>query len=404
MQDGDSFIGRVIGQFRLERKVGEGGMGTVYVARRAAGFDQVVAIKLLLNGLHRADTLRRFQNEQQALAALQHPDIVALIDGGVTGDGVPYLVMDYVDGLPLDEYCRLNGLSVRAKVELMTRVLDAIQHAHGRMFVHCDLKFSNILVTPAGEPKLLDFGLAKILNPAHYGLPAQATNAAVRPFTPEFASPEQLRAEPLTIATDVYSAGVILYRLVTGVHPFESLREDPIALLKAVCDVPPPPVRDSADLDAVLGQALRKEPDRRYLTAGRFADDLRRFIEKRPVEARRGSSAYRFRKFIQRNRAAAAVAVIVTLVALAGVMSTLWQNYRAQRAHTVATRRLNEARRLTDTLLFDVSDSLRRLPGAGHVQAQVNQWAREYLRSLSRHGISDAAAERRLADLEKQQR
>jgi serine/threonine protein kinase len=352
--------------------------------------------------LHRADTLRRFRNEQQALAALQHPDIVTLIDGGVADDGVPYLVMDYVDGLPLDEYCRVNGLSVGARVGLMTRVLDAVQHAHGRMFVHCDLKFSNILVTRAGEPKLLDFGLAKILNPEQYGLPVQATNAAVRPFTPEFASPEQLRGEPLTIATDVYSAGVILYWLVTGVHPFETLREDPIALLKAICDAPPPPpVRESADLDAVLAQALRKEPDRRYLTAGRFADDLRRLAGNRPVEARRGSRAYRARKFIQRNRAAAAVAVIVTLAALAGVMSTLWQNYRAQRAHTVATRRLSEARRLTDTLLFDVSDSLRKLPGSEHVQAQVNQWAREYLRSLSRHGISDAAAERRLADLEK---
>ena len=438
MQHTDSLIGQVFGRFRLERKIGEGGMGSVYEARRISDFEQIVAVKVLLQDLHRADTLRRFRTEQQALAALQHPHIVSFIDGGVTSDGVPYLVMDYVDGVPLDEYCRVNRLNVRDRVQLMVPVLDAIQHAHSRLFVHCDLKFSNILVTASGEPKLLDFGVAKLLNPEHYGIAPHLTQAAARPFTPDFASPEQLRGDPLVTATDVYSMGVILYWLLTGTHPFESLRNEPIALLKAVCESTPefasrrlasirrtdatqsdriveersttPSSLESAlhgDVDHILDKALRKEPEERYASAARFSEDLRRFLDHRPVEAHAPSRLYRARKFIQRNSAAAALAAIVLFVALAGVVSTLWQNYRAQRSHTIAERRFSEARKLTNTLLFDLYDSLQKLPGSTPSQVQLVNWALDYLDSLSRQGMSDpglpeelSEAYRRLADLQ----
>src|SRR5579872_6723762 len=219
---------QVVGRFVLRRLLGEGGMGSVYLGERTGDFQQRAAVKLLREGLHDAATLQRFRAEQQVLASLHHPNIVQLIDGGVSGDGVPYLAMDYVEGEPLDEYCRKNALPARRRIELAIAVLEAVEYAHRRFVAHCDLKFSNILVTADEQPKLLDFGVTKLLEPARFGMD-EATRNSPRPFTPEFASPEQLEGRSLTTATDIYSAAVILYVLLAGRHPFESLRDQPIA-------------------------------------------------------------------------------------------------------------------------------------------------------------------------------
>ncbi len=380
-------------------------MASVYLARRVSDFEQIVAVKLMLEGLYRTELRQRFQAEQQALAALQHPNIVRLIDGGVTEDGVPFLVMEYVDGIPIDVYCRTLTLPQRA--HLGVRILEAIHHAHQHLLVHCDLKFSNILVTTPGEPKILDFGIAKILNPEQYGFEQQTTRTAGRPFTPEFASPEQLRGQPLTTSTDIYSMAVLLYWLCTEAHPFETVRDQPVALMKATIDAEPEAPsklvnslrgKDAGrDLDAILRKALRKEPEARYGTAAQFAGDLAAWLDGRPVEARRGSGWYRFRRSVVRHRGRVAAAALVVFAMLAGAGATFWQGYRAQRARTQAEARFSEVRKLSNELVFGFYGELQKLPGSAAAQQSIVTWSLSALDNVARQGIRDASLSEEIA-------
>jgi serine/threonine protein kinase/Tfp pilus assembly protein PilF len=335
-----------IGAYRVLSEIGRGGMGAVYLGERADGqYQRRVAIKLV-QGSHAyvPELLRRFSLERRILAGLQHPNIAQLLDAGVTDDGTPYLVMEYVEGLRIDKYCDSNTLSLRARIELFRHVCTAVQYAHRNLVVHRDIKPSNILVTGDGIPKLLDFGIAKLLKS---DLPSGGSESAAEPtiavtapaerlMTREYASPEQIRGLPITTATDVYALGIVLYGLLTGRHPFEAHRSDFIALEHAICETEsrPPSAAVSqlpdlelaqqlrGDLDSIVLKAIRKEPGERYVSVEHLSEDLNRYLEGFPVMARRGTRRYRAAKFIRRHRvgmAAAAGFVLVLLVFGAGV-------------------------------------------------------------------------------------
>jgi eukaryotic-like serine/threonine-protein kinase len=327
-----------VGPFRVVREIGRGGMGAVYLAEREGEeFRQRVAIKLVRGGADTPGAVRRFVEERRILASLEHPDIARLVDGGVTAAGVPWFAMEYVEGAPLDAHCDADRLPVEARIELFCRVCDAVQYAHRNLVVHRDLKPSNVLVAADGRPKLLDFGIAKLLPSAADAAAAGATGLGGRPLTPEYASPEQLRGEPVSTASDVYALGVVLYLLLTGRHPFAAADGATADPLRPLLDEPPPlpsacvaadPEATSAaappaeraaargttpaalarrlrgDLDAIVLKAMRREPDARYPTADGLAADLRRHLGGLPVGARADTRRYRLRKFVGRNRAA----------------------------------------------------------------------------------------------------
>jgi serine/threonine protein kinase len=427
--DDDHLVSSVIGKYRLLRKLGEGGMGSVYLAERTEDFEQQVALKLILEGLHEETTLNRFRIEQQALAALQHPNIVQMVDAGESENGIPYLAMDYVDGEPLDIYCDRLCLTVRERIEIFLQVLEAVEYAHRRFLIHCDLKFSNILVTAHREARLLDFGVTKLLQPELFALDSGVTKATLRPFTPEFASPEQLKLGVLTTATDIYSAGVVLYQLLCGVHPFEPLRGDPVKLLRAICDQDPVAMSShvakcrktngvlaesvarqrstkvgdlvatlTGDLDAILGKTLRKEPEERYENVAQLAADLRRYLANQPVLVRNPSPGYRFAKFLRRNRTLAIASAAVLLAVALGAGAWLSQFWRAHQSRVLATSRFADVRQLTNALLFDFYDAVAKLPGATPAQENLVRWSLSYLDDLSRRDSSDPTLRLELAE------
>lgn len=427
--EGSGLAGRMVGRFRLVRLLGEGGMSSVYVGERSDDFKQIAAVKLMREELCDSAARLRFRAERQVLASLQHPNIVQLIDGGLTPEGVPYLIMDYVKGAPLDQYCDRRRISLRERIQLMIHVLDAVEYAHQHLVAHCDIKFSNILVTEDGQPRLLDFGLTKLLEPSRLGIDSQLTGAALRPFTLEFASPEQLQGQNLTTATDLYSCAVVLYTLLTGTHPFESLKGQPLALVRACISVEPeaPSHRvrhlmrsDRAaagrvtealgttserlarelhgDLDAVLLKALRKEPDRRYASAAQFGADLGNFLAGRPVQSRRGSKRYRLWKFVKRNRAGVIAALLLLAALFAGAAGVIWQGVRAGRSRAIAEARFDDARKLTNTLLFEFYQSVQKLDGSERAKRSLVQWSRETLENLARQSGTNAAVKVDLAN------
>jgi serine/threonine-protein kinase len=328
--------GAIIGPYRLLRRIGEGGMGTVWLAERADGLLQrEVALKLPRGAWPRADLVARMVRERNILAALTHPNIARLYDAGVTPGGRPYLALEYVEGRPIDQFVASERLDVRARVRVFLQVVQAVAYAHGQLIVHRDLKPSNILVTHDGEVRLLDFGVAKLLEDGDTR-PTRLTEFAGRPHTPEYASPEQIAGEPLGIATDVYSLGVVLYELLAGARPYKLRRDSLGALETAILETDPKPPSTSTtepsvrhalrgDLDTIVLKTLKKQPGDRYETANALGDDLQRYLDGRPVRARPDSARYRFSKFVRRNRiAAAAVAVvIVSLAAFAAVSA--WQ-------------------------------------------------------------------------------
>jgi len=337
--------GRIVGVYRLGEPLGEGGMGIVYVAERIDGqFEQQVALKVLKQGLHGPEAQHRFLQERQILARLQHPAIARLLDGGVTEEGTPFFAMERVEGEPITAYCRERRLGVDERLGVFLQICDAVQYAHRNLVVHRDLKPSNILVDAAGQVKLLDFGIAKVL--AEDGeAPAEATRTMLRAMTPEYAAPEQLRGDPVTTATDVYAMGVLLYELLTGERPYRVTGGAVSEWERAVLEQEParPSSRAATsegrdlrrrlrgDLDWIVLKALQKPPERRYPSAESLATDIRRHLQGLPVSARGDALGYRSRKFLRRHRVGVAAACLVFLSLIGGLVATTWQARRAER-------------------------------------------------------------------------
>jgi tetratricopeptide (TPR) repeat protein len=388
-----------IGPYEVVDQIGHGGMGVVYLAIRSGeGFQTRVAIKVIKRGMDTNDIVRRFRTERQILASLDHPHIARLFDGGTTDDGLPYFVMEYIEGKSIDAYCEDRGLDTTQRVRLFLPVCAAVQYAHQNLVVHRDLKPGNILVTPEGAPKLLDFGVAKLVDPLD-SAGAFETATAVRMLTPEYASPEQVRGERITTASDVYSLGVVLYKLLTGHTPYRPTGRGTEAISRAVIEQEP----ESAvrlvggDLDNILRMALRKEPERRYGSAEQLAEDLRRALEGRPVSARRGTLRYRAAKFVRRHRVGVAASALAVLSLVSGLGAAIWEARVARSKEALAERRFTQVREAANALLFDVHDAIRDLAGSTPARALVVQRGLEYLDGLAKEAAGDRTLVRELA-------
>ena len=401
----------VIGAYRVVRELGRGGMGTVYLGERAdAQFEMRVAIKLIKRGMDTDAVLQRFRHERQILAGLEHPNIARLLDGGTTAEGLPYFVMEYVDGQPIDEYCRTHQLSPEHRLGLFRQVCAAVSYAHQHLVVHRDIKPSNILVTADGVPKLLDFGIAKLLDTGEDGL-TRATEFAAQAMTPQYASPEQLRGERITTVSDVYALGVLLYELLAGARPYEltDRSRDEVRHIVTDTDVVKPSAmaarlgkdflsrRLRGDLDAIVTTAMRKDPAERYSSVALFDDDVRRHMEGLPVVARGDSWTYRTARFVRRRKlgVAAAAAIVITLVG--GVIATSWQARVARDERARAERRFGDVRRLSTSFLFEFHDAIATLPGSTPARLLVVSKALEYLDSLAAEAAGDRELQQELA-------
>jgi len=409
--------GEPIGPYRLVRKLGQGGMGTVYLAERADGqFRKQVALKLVRQGLHPDDLPRRLRHERQILASLDHPGIARLYDGGLTDTDLPYLVMEYVEGLPIDQYCDQHRSTTRQRLDLFRSVCEAVQYAHQNLVVHRDLKPSNILVTPDGAVKLLDFGIAKLLDADRHD-PVQMTRTGAQAMTPEYASPEQVRGAVITTASDIYALGIILYELLTGRRPYQMQGRTPGEIEQVICEQAPlkpstavlradaPDVVSKArsiqperlrrhlrgDLDNIVMKALRKDPARRYGSAAELGEDLRLHLAALPVHARPDTAGYRLSKFIRRHTVGVAATVLILAALLGGILATLSQA-------RVAERRFDDVRALANTLLFDLHDDLRDLPGATPARRTLVNHALTYLDKLNREAGDDPSLQLELAE------
>jgi serine/threonine-protein kinase len=368
-------VPRQIGQYRILNEIGRGGMGAVYLAERADGdHERKVAIKLVRPYLAASPSLiRRFRAERRILAGLQHPNIAQMLDGGVTVDGLPYLVMEYVEGLRIDEYCDRNSLGLVQRLELFRLVCSAVQNAHQTLVVHRDIKPSNILVTGDGSPKLLDFGIAKLTHPDDTTGDATFTMSIERPMTLEYASPEQIQGKAVTTATDVYSLGIVLYELLAGERPFRLGEPGPNALLRAICEQEPKRpsevCKESApwaprlrgDLDHIVMMAIRKESLERYQSVEHLSEDIGKYLGGYPVNARRGNRRYRAAKFIRRHSlgVAAGAAFLGLTIAFAAAMAV--ENARVTRERDIAQRERVISQKVSGFLisLFEASDPFR---------------------------------------------
>src|SRR5580698_5222716 len=344
-ESGEYPAGFRAGPYQLEKRIGRGGMGSVWLAARTDGVK--CAVKLVKRGMDTTEILRRFRVERHVLASLNHPNIARLIDGGSTPEGMPFLAMEYVEGTPIDQYCENRQITITERLKLFLDVCAAVQYAHQNLVVHRDIKTGNILVTQSGVVKLLDFGIAKLLRTDLSTLDMAQTRPELRPMTLDYASPEQVRGEAITTSTDVYSLGVLLYKLLTGKMPYGLTTRSPDAIRQAILETEPrrpsaviltdethaiPQATQkievamaetrsiarkrlkkklSGDLDTIILKALRKEPQKRYLSVEQFAGDIRRYLEGRPVSARIDTPGYRFTKFVRRNAAGVAAAIVL---------------------------------------------------------------------------------------------
>jgi serine/threonine-protein kinase len=350
-----TLAGLTLGDYTLLRPLGEGGMGTVWLARRSDGrFEGQAAVKLLNLSLVNARGLARFRQEGSALSRLAHPGIARLFDAGVSASGQPYFVLEYVDGERIDRYVREHHLSTAQCIDLFLRVLDAVAHAHANLIVHRDLKPSNILVTRDGGVKLLDFGIAKLLDPEKSGEPSALTQEGAGVLTPRFAAPEQVRGEAITTATDVYALGVLLYILLSGRHPTAEGVHTPSDTVRTLFDVEPEKL-GLGDLDTILTKALEKDPARRYQSVAALADDIERYRDHRPVRARPSGMLYRTLKFLRRNRVAAGAGLLLVSALVFSVIQM--SEARRQRDRAVHERELSEAQvEFQNVLLSSVGD------------------------------------------------
>ena len=371
-------VGHRIGAYQVLKEIGRGGMGTVYLAERAdSQYQQRVAIKVVRRGMDSEVILRRFLTERQILARLHHPNIARILDGGTTEDGLPYIVMEHIEGQPIDEYCDEHKLNTTRRIELFRAACTAVQFAHQNLIVHRDLKPSNILVAADGKPKLLDFGIAKLLNPENFPQALARTGTFVRLMTPFYASPEQVRGLPITTTSDIYALGVLLYELLTGHRPYRAKDYSLSEIERAICETEPEPpsvainrieetftpdgnesisltpelvsrIREghperlrrrlAGDLDNIVLMALRKEPTRRYSSVEEFSRDLKRHLLGLPVTARKDTFGYRSAKFIKRHKVGMTLAVFIVITIIAFSIQTLVQSARVARERDKAEK------------------------------------------------------------------
>lgn len=425
----DSLIACRFGPYQITSRIGHGGMGVVYKAIRVDGeFEATVAIKVVRGG--RYDLMPdRFRTERQIQATLRHPNITRLLDGGTTDDNLTYFVMEYIEGLPLTKYCDVHQLTVTERLKLFCQVCDAVAYAHQNLIVHRDLKPDNILVTGEGIPKLLDFGIAKIIESSS-DAGVQATMTMVRMGTPAYASPEQIRGEPVGVATDIYSLGVNLYELLTGRRPYnlESLgwdesariicerdatRPSSVVLSKANATADTEAIvkarkttpaglrkRLSGDLDNIVSAAMRKDPARRYRSVDQFTEEIRNHLENRPIKGRGDSILYKTSRFISRHKLGTAAAAALTLLFFSASATAIWQARRL-------SVRLDEDRKLATSFLVDVHEAIAKLPGATPVREALIVRSMKYLNGLAGQTGQDpemrrsfALAYERFADLQ----
>ena len=386
----DSRIGQRIGVWRVIRLLGEGGMGRVYLVERADNvFSQRAAMKLI-RGYYDEQVAQRFRNERRILGLLDHPAIARALDGGSTSEGAPYLVMEYVDGTPIDRYS--EGRPVEEKLRLFLQVVDAIDVAHRSVVVHRDLKPSNVLVEDGGQAKVLDFGIARLLDD---DASLERTRTAMYALTPQYASPEQLLQEPATTYCDIYSLGAVLYKLLTGRPPHDLAGQNHIQSIRTVTEnTPVPPSRHatgiSADLDGIVLKALDRNPLRRYDSAADFARDVRRFLDGHPVEARPARLVYRTAMFLRRNRLATIAAAAFAVVAAAGTIATLGEA-------RLAKRRFEDVRGLAHSVVFEYDAQLSHLAGSTPLRAKMATDTVRYLDSIFADAGSDTQLKREIA-------
>ncbi|HRH41269.1 MAG TPA: protein kinase [Pyrinomonadaceae bacterium] len=395
-----------IGEYKIIREVGQGGMGTVYEAlRETENFKQKVALKIIKRGMNNEIILKRFRAEQQILATLEHPNIGRFLNGGKTAEGLPFYAMEFIEGLPIDEFCLKNNLSIEEKVTLFREVCSAVSYAHTQLIVHRDLKPSNIIVTEKGIPKLLDFGIAKVLNIDSTEI---GTATQLGMMTPQYASPEQIRGEKVTTLSDVYSLGVIFYEILTGEKPYQTEGKNYAEILDIITQtepVKPSEYRQSTtfnsqlkgDLDTIALKTLQKSPERRYQSVEQFSEDLRRHLVGLPITARPDTFQYRLSKFVGRNRVGVAAAGLIFLSLLLGIGTTAWQAQRAEKQRLLAEKRFAEVRTIANNVVFKYTDLITNLPNSTEVRETLLQDATAYLDNLAQDAQGDFALQNELA-------
>ncbi|MGA2184035.1 MAG: protein kinase [Bryobacteraceae bacterium] len=413
------------GPWRIVREIGRGGMGVVYLASRAdQQFDRLVALKVLRGDFKADEVLSRFRHERQILAQLSHPNIATLLDGGSTPQGDPYIVMEYIEGEPLHRYCDAHNLSVRDRIRLFRQACSAVQYVHQNLIVHRDLKPGNFLVTAEGVLKLLDFGIAKILQSDPFMTTMDVTAAGQLLMTPGYASPEQVRGQPVTTVSDVYSLGVVLYELLTGQGPYRVTSSALHELARAICETEPDKASTAigkagtdpfevsrrrstdperlrhvlkGDIDNILHKAMQKEPSRRYSSAELLSEDLRCYLEDLPVTAHEDSFRYRAEKFVRRHRIPVAAAVVAAVSLVAGAGIALREAHVATTQQALAERRFQDVRKLATTFLFDVHDSIQNLAGSTPARALIARTGTEYLDRLASESHQDPSLQVEIA-------
>ncbi|MBL8241916.1 MAG: serine/threonine protein kinase [Bryobacterales bacterium] len=418
-----------IGPYAVQKILGSGGMGNVYLAQRAdKSFNKQVAIKVIHRGMESDRILQRFRRERQIIASLDHPNIARLLDGGATSDGRPYIVMEYVEGMPINHWCDQKRLSTDKRLHIFLQVCDAVQYAHQNLVIHRDIKPGNILVRADNTAKLLDFGIAKLMNSESSMAATEKTATSMRLMTPQYASPEQLKGEQVTTASDVYLLGIVLYELLTGHRPYEVKENAALEALNAYAQGEPQKpseaifrnqpnksknaltvsaLRDGnpnllmkrlqGDIDAILLKALRRNPAERYQSTAQFAEDIRNHLHQLPVTAQPDTPAYRVGLFLRRNRALALAATGAATLLIIITVIAVWQAYRARTEHTRAEARFSEVRKMSNALLFDVQDALAPLPGTTPARRLLVAKALEYLSNLAKESTTDRGLQRELA-------
>ena len=391
-ETGSEMIGRRLGPYEIVRPIGAGGMGAVFLGARAdREFEKQVAIKLVLRGAESLEIVGRFRQERQTLASLDHPNIVRLLDGGSTDSGLPYLVMDYVEGQPILDYAQKLALTLGQRLRLFLQICDAVHYAHQHLVVHSDIKPANVLVTAEGQARLLDFGIAKVLG--HGAETHEPQSLSLR-----YASPEQIRGRPVGMATDVYALGLLLYEMLTGSYPYPLAESSDVALAFAITRKPPAHTNLDADLDAILQVALRKDPRTRYASAERMAADIRRYLADKPVSARQPTPAYLARKFFDRHRGVVIAGVLAAVATVAGFAGIAWQSHVAQRERQRAEQRFNDVHELANSFLFEFEESIRDLAGSTPARMLVVRKATQYLDRLAKDAAGNAALELELVE------